>query len=159
MLDCNACVPRFIQTLFSDVLSIPRFPKPPGRIATSAGRNRTPPWQWRRYATAATALQESPRQTYASSQFSVNSKSIRTVGKDQEFKKTSLELELRWLKDPIKLADHTVSLLRQDEHIKALEIVRLGSKRMECTVSWNHLVDYEMSKGRVNSAMKLYNEV
>ena len=81
------------------------------------------------------------------------------LGKDQTFKKSSLGLELRWLKDPIKLADHTVSLLRQDEHMKACEIVRLASAKMQCTVSWNHLIDYQMSKGRVAEAMKLYNEV
>ena len=76
-----------------------------------------------------------------------------------EYKKTQLEKELVYLKDPVKLADHTVGLLRQSNPQKALEIVRLGSKRMQCTVSWNHVIDYEMSTGRVNNAMKLYNEV
>ena len=75
------------------------------------------------------------------------------------YKKTSLEQEMRWLKDPLKLADHIVSLLRQDEFQKALAIVQRASKDMECTVSWNHLVDYEMSKGHVTNAVKLYNDV
>ena len=66
---------------------------------------------------------------------------------------------MRWLKDPLKLAQHTVRLLREDDVEKALEIVRLASKDVECTVSWNHLIDYEMSKARVNNALKLYNEV
>ena len=70
-----------------------------------------------------------------------------------------LKLELRWLKDPVKLADHTVKLLRDDDFLKALELVRLASKDVECTVSWNHLIDYEMSKARVTEAVKLYNEV
>lgn len=74
-------------------------------------------------------------------------------------KKSNLERELRWLKDPVKLADHTVKLLREDDLEKALETVRLASKYMECTVSWNHLIDYEMSKARVAVAVKLYNEV
>jgi len=81
------------------------------------------------------------------------------VGKGREFKRTALEQELVYLGDPVKLAGHTVGLLRQSAPNKALELVRLGSKRMACTVSWNHLIDYEMSQGRVNSAMKLYNEV
>lgn len=59
----------------------------------------------------------------------------------------------------MKLADHTVKLLREDDITKALDIVRLASKDVECTVSWNHLIDYEMSKARVNNAIKLYNEV
>ena len=66
---------------------------------------------------------------------------------------------MRWLKDPLKLGDHTVSLLRADNFQKALEIVRIASRDVECTVSWNHLVDYEMSKGRVQNATKVYNEV
>ena len=59
----------------------------------------------------------------------------------------------------MSLAEHTVKLLREDDFQKALEIVRLASKDVECTVSWNHLIDYEMSKARVSNAVKLYNEV
>jgi len=59
----------------------------------------------------------------------------------------------------MKLAEHTVKLLRQDQHQKALAVVRVASRDVECTVSWNHLVDYEMGKGRVASGVKLYNEV
>lgn len=79
--------------------------------------------------------------------------------KIEAYKRSNLELELRWLKDPMKLADHTVKLLREDDPQKALAIVRLASKDVECTVSWNHLIDYEMSKARVANALKLYNEV
>ena len=75
------------------------------------------------------------------------------------FSKTSLDLELRWLKDPLKLAEHTVKLLKEDQHQKALAIVRLASKDVQCTVSWNHLVDYWMGNGKVTAAVKLYNEV
>ena len=77
----------------------------------------------------------------------------------EPYRKSHLKLELRWLKDPVKLADHTVKLLRDDDLLKALELVRLASKDVECTVSWNHLIDYEMSKARVTEAVKLYNEV
>ena len=78
--------------------------------------------------------------------------------KVESYKRSNLQLELRWLKDPVKLADHTVKLLREDDLTKALELVRLASKDVECTVSWNHLIDYEMSKARVAAAVKLYNE-
>lgn len=50
-------------------------------------------------------------------------------------------------------------LLKRDQHQKALAIVRVASRDVECTVSWNHLVDYEMGNGRVASGSKLYNEV
>ena len=78
---------------------------------------------------------------------------------DETYNRLHLKLELRWLKDPVKLADHTVKLLRRDDFPRALELVRLASKDVECTVSWNHLIDYEMSKARVIEAVKLYNDV
>ncbi|MCJ1281408.1 hypothetical protein MMC26_000727 [Xylographa opegraphella] len=75
------------------------------------------------------------------------------------FKQTELDRELLHLPDPLKLAEHTLDLLRQDEHIKALAIVKHASRIMPCTVSWNHIIDYNMSKGRVSPAMKTYNDV
>lgn len=85
---------------------------------------------------------------------------VNAIRKGQQLNKKHLERELPFLRDPLKLADHILGLLRQDEQRKALETVRLASSKMvSCTVSWNHLVDYEMSKGRVTSAIKIYNEV
>ncbi|MCJ1316927.1 hypothetical protein MMC15_002248 [Xylographa vitiligo] len=80
-------------------------------------------------------------------------------GRMSAFPKAELERELLYLPDPLKLAENTLNLLRQDEHIKALEIVRYASRKMPCTVSWNHIIDYDMSKGRVSPAMKTYNEM
>ena len=80
-------------------------------------------------------------------------------GRISAYPKAELEKELLYLPDPLKLAENTLNLLRQDEHIKALEIVRYASRKMPCTVSWNHIIDYDMSKGRVTPAMKTYNEV
>lgn len=74
-------------------------------------------------------------------------------------KKKHLDRELLYLQDPLKLAENTIELLRNDDNEKALDLVRLASKKMPCTVSWNHLVDYEMSTGRVKDAVKIYNEV
>ncbi|KAI4261150.1 MAG: hypothetical protein L6R42_003646 [Xanthoria sp. 1 TBL-2021] len=74
-------------------------------------------------------------------------------------KKKHLDRELLYLQDPLKLAENTIELLRNDDNEKALDLVRLASKKMPCTVSWNHLVDYEMSTGRVKSAVKIYNEM
>ncbi len=81
------------------------------------------------------------------------------VARGQQFQRTNLEQELRYLKDPLKLADHIRGILRHDEDKKALEIVRAASRDVQCTVSWNHLMDYQMSKGRVNASLKMYNEV
>ena len=71
----------------------------------------------------------------------------------------ALQEELRFLKDPLKLAEHTVRLLHKGETEKAYELVKLSSKSLACTVSWNHLMDYEMSKERAANAMRIYNDV
>ena len=67
-----------------------------------------------------------------------------------------------WLADPLRLAQEVVKLLKLDSdqgYAKAEGLVRLASKQMACTVSWNHLIDYEMSKGSVKHALKHYQEV
>jgi pentatricopeptide repeat protein len=37
--------------------------------------------------------------------------------------------------------------------------VRAASKTIKCTVSWNHLIDWQLSKGKINGAIRIYNEV
>lgn len=75
------------------------------------------------------------------------------------FDESSLREELKYLRDPLKLADYVHDLLQKDAFEKAAELVRMAGKSTPCTVSWNHLINYEMSQERVNSAVKLYNEV
>ncbi|KAI4096707.1 MAG: hypothetical protein LQ344_000847 [Seirophora lacunosa] len=70
-----------------------------------------------------------------------------------------LDQELVWLRDPVKLAENTISLLRKDDHERALETVRKASKSVPCSVSWNHLIDYDMSKGKIQKAIKKFNEM
>lgn len=75
------------------------------------------------------------------------------------FDERSLREELKYLRDPLKLAEYVDSLLRKNGFDKAAELVRMAGNSIPCTVSWNHLISYEMSQGRVNGAVKLYNEV
>lgn len=75
------------------------------------------------------------------------------------FDEKSLREELKYLGDPLKLAEYIDDLLRKNAFDKAVELVRMASKSIPCTVSWNHLINYELSLGRVNGAVKLYNEV
>lgn len=70
--------------------------------------------------------------------------------------------ELKYLKDPLALADRVRSLLKDatvPEPLKAYSMVRIASRTIQCTVAWNHVMDFEMSKGRISVAMKAYNEV
>ena len=157
MLECSACIRRCIRTIFADVLGSHRplqhsrhhlLPQHPSRSV----------WIRRGYAIEATAFENRPAQTPPLPTPYVG-RSNRPTKQETPFQKKSLEQELRWLKDPLKLAEKVITLLRKDEFQKALELVRLASKDIQCTVSWNHLVDYEMSKGRVTNASKIYNEV
>jgi pentatricopeptide repeat protein len=84
--------------------------------------------------------------------------SKRTKGVEQENKK-SLEIELRYLKDPLKLSEHVKYTLKCGKFEKALDLCRLASKTMSCVVSWNAVIDYLMKKYKVNEALKVYNEM
>ncbi len=71
----------------------------------------------------------------------------------------NLETELKYLRDPLKLADHVRYVLDQDDGDKAVALVRLSSKTAANTVSWNHVIDWQMKKGRTQAAITTYNEV
>lgn len=158
MLDCSVCIRRCVRTIFADVLHTHRLPSYP-RLKAPAHNLST--FQ-RGYASEAVPLEDVPTPNPSIDVGIITPyvpRSSRPAKPDEPYSKTSLEQELRWLRDPLKLGDNTVKLLRQDDPQKALAIVRLASKDMECTVSWNHIIDYYMSKGKVADAVKLYNEV
>ncbi|KAI9844711.1 MAG: hypothetical protein M1838_002069 [Thelocarpon superellum] len=68
-------------------------------------------------------------------------------------------LELKYLRDPVKLADRVRFALRDGQVDQAMDLVREASKDIPCTVSWNHLMDYQMQRGRVAASLKTYNEM
>ena len=70
-----------------------------------------------------------------------------------------VEKELSYLGDPLKLANQVCKLLVQDKFDDAELLVQTASKHHPCTVSWNHLINWQLSKGKVNDALKTYNEV
>ncbi|KAI9872866.1 MAG: hypothetical protein M1830_001105 [Pleopsidium flavum] len=160
MLDCKSCIHRCIRTILADVLPLRPTPQHfPGRNVSLPFPGSTR----RAYGTAA-AIAKVPSKNHAQvpQKRPVNlygEQKRNAVARGQQIPRTELEHELRYLKDPLKLADHVRGILRRDEDKKALEIVRAAGRDVLCTVSWNHLMDYEMSKGRVNAALKMYNEM
>lgn len=119
-----------------------------------------PPWLARSYASASTLPQPSPPEEdrHVSVEHYTQHKQ-RALARSEAFTQTSLNQELRYLGDPRKLADYIHSLLRKEQKQKAYELVKISSRNLPCTVSWNHLIDFEMSKGRVGEACKLYNDM
>ena len=71
-----------------------------------------------------------------------------------------VEMELKWLKDPRALSDRVGRLLKADDVLLAVALVRTAQREhMECTVAWNHLMEYCMEKNNPKAALKFYNEV
>jgi hypothetical protein len=83
--------------------------------------------------------------------------SSKTPGK--VLRPADVQKELIYLGDPLKLANHVFNLLRQDKFDDAELLVQTASKSFPCTVSWNHLINWQLSQGKVNGAIKSYNEV
>ena len=170
---CSTAIRRWLRTIFGDVSQTPQYRQQNHALHLQPRWRQLPQ---RMHSTAAAAEQgQEPLSTapiWSPRPKGVNQwgehkrvnqwgeQRANAIAKRQQFKRTDLKRELPFLRDPLKLADHILGLLRQDEEKKALEMVRLASRRKAAfTVSWNHLVDYEMSKGRVSNAVKIYNEV
>ena len=77
----------------------------------------------------------------------------RAKGIEIENKK-ALDMELRYLKDPLKLSEHVKYTLRCNKPNKALDLCRLASKTMSCVVSWNAIIDWLMRANKINEALK-----
>lgn len=159
MFECKTCIRRFARTIFADILNAYRSSSHIPLLrhqAQHASRLR------RGYASEAILFDDAPTPS-PTLDVGVRNPYVprpsHPAKEDEPFSLSNLGREVRWLKDPLKLGDHIVKLLRQNDAQKALEIVRLASKNAECTVSWNYMIDYHMSKGDVKGAVKLYNEV
>lgn len=92
----------------------------------------------------------------------LDSRGIRPPSK-KENKVTRTESDIKhhlsYLNDPLKLADFVRQALRKDDFAFAEEIVRAASKNTLCVVSWNHLVEWQLSKGKMNAAISTFNEM
>ena len=78
---------------------------------------------------------------------------------NSDFVGRQLRSELSYLQDPLKLSDRVWQLLHQNDSEKATALVRLACAKIPCVVSWNHIIDWNMSRGKANTALKIYNEV
>ncbi|KAG0641136.1 hypothetical protein HOY80DRAFT_883686 [Tuber brumale] len=62
-------------------------------------------------------------------------------------------------RDPHKLADAVKKQLIQGDDNKALQLAREGSRKLNSVVSWNHIIGYNMERGRLKFAFKAYNDM
>ncbi|KAF9697241.1 hypothetical protein EKO04_004620 [Ascochyta lentis] len=67
--------------------------------------------------------------------------------------------ELRYLQDPVDLADFVRAELKKDKAVEMKQLVQMASHSMSCVVSWNHIIDHYLAKEKVNDALKVYNDM
>lgn len=67
--------------------------------------------------------------------------------------------ELRFLQDPLDLAQFVWAELRKDKVEEMKQLVQMASHSMACVVSWNHIIDHYLAKSQVHRALKVYNDV
>ena len=91
--------------------------------------------------------------------------SSESVEENKKLERAAKE-ELRWLQDPLRLSERVRAVLPRKGSIKpvlaeakALALVRVASKGMDCVVAWNHIIDYYMAQGKLKQAQKIFNEV
>jgi pentatricopeptide repeat protein len=160
---------RRLQTLLGDAAVPSSFPLflPPIAANHSSQvhrRNYAAAAAPRQSTTTAKAIPDTRLRTNPSEkrQQWLDSRGVRPANKpakkevDQDF---VVRKHLQYLKDPLKLAEHVRRCLREGDIDTTLGIVRAASKSIECTVSWNHLIEWHLSQGKIRGALRIYNEV
>jgi hypothetical protein len=144
MFSCRSCMRRHVCTLLGDPI-----------LYQFGQRNTIVPEYTSRaiersYTATSQTWERRPKQDKSRP-------SSKTTGK--VLRPGAIRKELTYLGDPLKLADHVFHLVRQNRFDEAELLVQTASKSFPCTVSWNHLMDWQLSQGKVNVAIKTYNEV
>ncbi len=71
----------------------------------------------------------------------------------------AVKKQLKYMDDPFVIGRRVEKVLAEHNFDEAVLLTRQASKKASVVVSWNHLIEYEMKRGRLNHAIKLYNEV
>ncbi|KAK0716496.1 hypothetical protein B0T21DRAFT_375023 [Apiosordaria backusii] len=73
--------------------------------------------------------------------------------------KKVVKKHLQYLKDPLHIAEHVRKVLGAGSWDEALMMARMASVDTKVEVCWNHLIDYQLDKGRLQAAIKTFNEM
>ena len=161
MFECRACLLRGLRAIAGDACNAQTVSRGRNRLVLTP-RLATPPIR-RAASTAAATKQARPNDLISTEQFNEGDAFDEADAKKQKGlaikDERALRTELKYLSDPLKLAEHVRYTLRCNKPDKALDLCRLASKHQEVIVSWNHCVDWHMSQGRVDEAIKIYNEM
>ncbi|RMY36805.1 hypothetical protein D0866_03681 [Hortaea werneckii] len=162
MFECNACTLRCLRALASEaavqnrhhsrLLLTPHLTIPSHRRAASTAAAPPASNQGNPYLNAAQLRHQTQGDV-------IPFDNDRPATEVTTFDKKALRKELEWLPDPVKFTEHVQYTLRCEKPMKALELVRLASKTRQCTVAWNHVVNYNMQRGHLRDAFAVYNEM
>ncbi|KAI8952336.1 hypothetical protein F4801DRAFT_225918 [Xylaria longipes] len=160
MFVCRACLRRASDNVSG--YSIPRNLKTSRYNLPTLGTITKPSRPSRTYATVATHAPS------ADTTDSVVAPASTASAERRDFKAPVLgrsadwaaRKELEYLRDPLHIANRVRRALDKDDFDLAAQITRQASKsNKNVTVSWNHLIDYQLQQGRLHAALKLYNEM
>ncbi|KAE9567645.1 Pentatricopeptide repeat-containing protein 2 [Colletotrichum fructicola] len=74
--------------------------------------------------------------------------------------KRVVEKELAYSEDRWKIAQQVQAMLKTDRYEEAVLLVKEASKRDDCAVAWNHVLDYELvTRKSPANAWKLFNDM
>jgi pentatricopeptide repeat protein len=73
--------------------------------------------------------------------------------------KWKVKKHLQYLESNYKITEHVERTLQRGDFDEAVMLVREASRKLDLTVSWNHLIGYLMQEQKLHAAVKLYNEV
>ncbi|KAG9239325.1 hypothetical protein BJ875DRAFT_448381 [Amylocarpus encephaloides] len=167
MFACSACMERSLQELVgrsvlstqsarTSVTTATRHPVARNYASMSNGWNTKPP-----NLNKVLRAQQKRMVPNASARM-MESGGVPIRVKDYKLEKTMgrvLEKHPAYANDPLKLAEFTRKALRGDDIETSFAVVRAASKSLSCTVSWNHIIDWQMTKGKMNAAFKTFNEM
>ncbi|CZR59215.1 uncharacterized protein PAC_09107 [Phialocephala subalpina] len=164
MLTCQGCMRHCLQAIIGDSISLSTNP----RIAITASISRPLARNYTSTPSRSSALSENKEKEPKALQPWQMKMNKRMAGKElksmraraaDDITERETSIHLRYLRDPIKLAEFVRRSLRQNNFDLAQKIVKAASPTVACIVSWNHLIEWQLSKGRMNAAFKVYNEM
>ncbi|KAI0802535.1 hypothetical protein GGR55DRAFT_683176 [Xylaria sp. FL0064] len=158
MFTCRACLIRALGVISSHGhprnINTSCHSLPPFRATVKQSRPS------RRYATVATHAQSTDVANSIATPSSVDhhgdEEAAAAVPRAVE---RIVRKELEYLRDPLHIATRVKLALNKDDFQLAGALTREASKKYNVTVSWNHLIDYQLGAQRLGPAIKLYNEM
>lgn len=129
--------------------------------------NETPVWRlprerglsWRKASAASSPGNDGEREAEGRMLMAIASGSSGSRG-GASISPKKIEMEVKWLADPLALAYRVERLLQAGDPAMAAALVRQAQKNGQgCEVAWNNLMRYCMIRGHPNAAFKFYNDV